>query len=104
MNSWLRRNVQIKGDPIAYETLNDLAKQAPIGSEKLVVLPFGNGAERVLKNKELGASFHHLDLNRHNATHMSRAVQEGIVFALGAPVSGLCHTVAALTVARIPHG
>lgn len=83
MNSWLRRNVQIKGDPISYEVLNDLAKQAPIGSEKLVVLPFGNGAERVLKNKELGASFHNLDLNRHNASHMSRAVQEGIVFALG---------------------
>ncbi len=75
--------MQIKGDPISYEALNDLAKQAPIGSEKLVVLPFGNGAERVLKNKELGASFHNLDLNRHNASHMSRAVQEGIVFALG---------------------
>jgi len=28
----------------------------------------------------------------------------GIVFPLGAPVSGLCHTVAALTVARIPYG
>jgi xylulokinase len=83
MNSWLRRNVQVKGDPISYEELNTLAAKSPIGSEKLAVLPFGNGAERVLQNKELGASFHNLDLNRHGASHLSRAVQEGIVFALG---------------------
>lgn len=83
MNSWLRKNVQIKGDPISYEALNTLAADVPIGSEKLAVLPFGNGAERVLQNKELGASFHNLDLNRHGASHLCRAVQEGIVFALG---------------------
>jgi xylulokinase len=83
MNSWLRKNVQIKGEPISYDSLNELAERVSIGSENLVVLPFGNGAERVLKNKELGASFHNLDLNRHDASHLSRAVQEGIVFALG---------------------
>ena len=44
MNSWLRRNVQVTGEPVSYEKLNDFAAQAPIGSDGLVVLPFGNGA------------------------------------------------------------
>jgi xylulokinase len=83
MNSWLRRNVQIEGDPISYEALNKLASRAPIGAEKLTILPFGNGAERVLQNKELCASIHGLDLNRHDSSHLCRAVQEGIVYALG---------------------
>lgn len=83
LNSWLRKNVQISGDAISYEELNKLAASAPIGSDGLCVLPFGNGAERMLRNKDLGASFHNINLNRHGAAHMCRAVQEGIVFSLG---------------------
>jgi xylulokinase len=82
MNSWLRKNWNDGGE-LSYAKLNQLAESAPIGADGLRVLPFGNGAERMLRNKEVGASFHGLNLTRHTATHVSRAVQEGIVFSLG---------------------
>lgn len=81
MNSWLRRNIQVQGD-LTYQQMNALAAKAPIGSDGLCMLPFGNGAERVFQNRELGASVHHLNLNRHDASHLCRAAQEGIVFSL----------------------
>ncbi|MDH4058674.1 MAG: FGGY family carbohydrate kinase [Cyclobacteriaceae bacterium] len=82
MNSWLRRNWS-GGLEMTYENLNELASSVSIGSGGIRVLPFGNGAERMLCNLEVGASFHGINLNRHSAAHMSRAVQEGIVFSLG---------------------
>lgn len=82
MNSWLRRRLQLTGDPVPYEKMNQLAASAPVGSDHLRVLPFGNGAERMLQNKDLGASFHGLNLTRHETAHLCRAVQEGIVFSL----------------------
>jgi xylulokinase len=45
------------------------------------VLPFGNGAERVLGNRNIGAQIAGLDFNRHDRAHICRAVQEGIVFS-----------------------
>jgi xylulokinase len=83
LNSWLRKNLSCQNNYFSYQELNGLAQNAPIGSEGLVVLPFGNGAERMLENRNLGASFQGLDLNRHTQAHLARAVQEGIVFALG---------------------
>jgi xylulokinase len=83
MNSWLRKNLGSSGKMLSYEEINALAAEAPIGSENLSVLSFGNGAERVLQNKNIGASFHGLNLTRHTTSHVCRAVQEGIVFALG---------------------
>ena len=62
--------------------MNELPTQAPIGSEGLCILPFGNGAERTLGNKDVGASLHNLNFNTHNVSHLLRAGQEGIVFAL----------------------
>jgi xylulokinase len=62
--------------------MNHLAETVHIGSEGLTILPFGNGAERVLKNKETGASVSGLNFNIHHAGHLYRAAQEGIVFAL----------------------
>ena len=79
MNSWLRRSI----GGISYEEMNRLAASVPVGSENLSVLPFGNGAERVLRNVNIGSSFNGLDLTRHKTPHLCRAVQEGIVFALG---------------------
>jgi xylulokinase len=69
--------------PASYETLNALAAEAPIGSAGLVMLPFGNGAERILENVNYGASMHGLNFNIHGRSHLLRAAQEGIVFALG---------------------
>lgn len=82
LNSWLRKNTKANSDPYDYTNMNKLASQAPIGSEGLTVLPFGNGAERILENKTVEASFHGLNFNRHGQAHIFRAAQEGIVFAL----------------------
>jgi xylulokinase len=57
------------------------AIEAPLGSSGLRVLPFGNGAERMLNNKIAGAHFHNIDLNIHTRAHVIRAVQEGIAFS-----------------------
>jgi xylulokinase len=62
--------------------MNELAGSVKVGSEGLVVLPYGNGAERTLENKNPGASIHGLNFNLHNKAHLLRAAQEGIVFAL----------------------
>jgi xylulokinase len=80
--SWLRKNVKSSDVPLDYEAMNRIAKEAPIGADGLVVLPFGNGAERILENKNTGSSFHGLNFNRHDQSHVFRAAQEGIVFAL----------------------
>lgn len=81
LNSWLRKNLKTN-QPYEYNQINELAKQAPIGSDGISVLPFGNGAERILENKVIESSFHGLDFNQHNQSHLFRAAQEGIVFAL----------------------
>lgn len=81
LNSWLRRNSK-SGAPLDYEAMNSLASGVPVGSDGLVVLPFGNGAERILENRTVNASFHGLDFNHHSQAHLFRAAQEGIVFAL----------------------
>lgn len=79
LNSWINKNVGNKS--FSYEQMNALAATVPAGSEGLSVLPFGNGAERVLGNKNIGAQFCGLDLNRHSQAHLFRAAQEGIVFS-----------------------
>lgn len=79
LNSWVKRNVAPEG--ISYPELNDLAATVPIGSEGLSILPFGNGAERMLQNKETGCSVQGLNFNIHSKAHVARAAQEGIVFS-----------------------
>lgn len=66
---------------LSYPELNHIASQAPIGSKGLMVLPFGNGAERMLNNKYTGAQLLGIDLNTHTQADIFRAVQEGIAFA-----------------------
>ena len=61
--------------------MNDLAAQAPIGSDGVCIIPFGNGAERVLENRETGCSIHGVNFNKHSQAHLVRAAQEGIVFS-----------------------
>ena len=81
LNSWLKHNF-VAGDGIDYEQMNELAAQVPVGSEGLVILPYGNGAERTLGNKNIGASVHGWNFNVHKKAHFLRSAQEGIVFAL----------------------
>ena len=79
LNSWLKRNIVSAG--LSYEDMNTLADMAPVGSEGISVLPFGNGSERILENRENNCSFHGINFNLHNRAHILRACQEGIVFS-----------------------
>ncbi len=78
LNSWLKRNVMPE---VSYAEINDIAAKAPIGAAGLSVLPFGNGAERMLENREIGSQFLGINFNVHDRSHLARAVQEGIVFS-----------------------
>ena len=78
LNAWVHRNITPGMD---YAAMNDLAAQAPIGSGGVCVIPFGNGAERVLGNRETGCSFSGINFNKHSQAHLVRAAQEGIVFS-----------------------
>jgi hypothetical protein len=79
LNSWLRNNFF---NDTSYEQMNKEASAVSAGSDDLLCYPFGNGAERVLENKDLGAMMKNLQFNRHHRGHIARAAQEGIVFAL----------------------
>ncbi len=81
LNRWLRETLAVE-DGLSYDRMNAEAARAPIGAHGLSVLPFGNGAERTLGNRDLGASIHGLNFNIHDRSHLLRAAQEGIVFAL----------------------
>ncbi|MDO4159696.1 MAG: FGGY-family carbohydrate kinase [Prevotellaceae bacterium] len=79
LNAWIRRNVAPEG--ISYSEMNDMTDAVPIGSDGVTIIPFGNGAERVLENKEIGCSIHGVNFNKHGKAHLMRAAQEGIVFS-----------------------
>lgn len=78
-NRWIRNMV---GAQHSYESLNTEAAQVPAGADGLLALPFGNGAERMLNNRFIGAHLHNIDFNIHTAAHLVRAAQEGIAFSL----------------------
>ena len=79
LNSWLKHHV---AGGVDYPQMNELADSIPVGSEGLCILPFGNGAERILENRNIGGCIDGLNFNSHNKAHLFRAAQEGIVFAL----------------------
>lgn len=79
LNSWIKRTVVPEG--ASYAEMNNLAAQVPIGSGGVSILPFGNGAERMLQNKEVGCSINGVNFNLHTRNHIIRAAQEGIVFS-----------------------
>ena len=78
MNAWAHRHLF---PTLSYPEMNEVAAQAPAGSDGLLVLPFGNGAERVLSNTSTHARIVGIDLVRHDRVHLLRAVQEGIAFS-----------------------
>ena len=78
LNSWLKR---YSGTGLSYNEMNDMAAAVTPGSEGLSILPFGNGAERMLLNKDAGCRVNGLDFNRHTSAHLFRAAQEGIAFS-----------------------
>jgi xylulokinase len=78
MYSWAKK---VGGENLSYKEMDQLAAGIKPGSEGLFILPFGNGAERMLQNKMIGAQIENIDLNKHTKAHIFRAVQEGIAFA-----------------------
>jgi xylulokinase len=86
LNSWLRHLVSAGGE-VSFEKLNALAAQAPAGSLGLSVHPFGNGAERILGNRLMQAQLQGIDFNRHQLSHIARAAQEGVAFAMASGVT-----------------
>jgi xylulokinase len=78
LNRWVKT---VAGAALSYTEMNEAAKTVPAGSDGVFMLPFGNGAERMLNNRTIGAHIHHLDFNKHTAAHLYRAAQEGIAFA-----------------------
>ena len=79
LNTWIKNNVAPEG--LSYAEMNELAKDIQPGSEGLSVIPFGNGAERVLSNRESGCSIHGIHFLRHGKAHLIRAAHEGIAFS-----------------------
>ena len=79
LNSWLKNNFATSLS--SYGDMNELASLSPIGSKGLSIIPFGNGAERVLENKEVDCSLNGINFNIHTKGDVLRAAQEGIVFS-----------------------
>lgn len=84
--AWLRRTL---GANLSYPELNTLAAAVPAGSAGLSILPFGNGAERMLGNRRVGAQIAGLDFLQHQSGHLVRAAQEGIAFAFSHGIAGM---------------
>lgn len=79
LNAWVKRNICPEG--ISYADMNRMAESVAPGSDGVTILPFGNGAERVLCNRDLGCRIKGVNFNMHNRAHIVRAAQEGIVFS-----------------------
>lgn len=79
LHRWIRQ--QICGEAISYGEMERMANEVPVGCDGLHFLPFGNGPERMLHNREVGAHLLGLDLNRHTRAHIVRAGLEGVAFA-----------------------
>ncbi len=78
LNRWMRN---MTGNALDYSQMNREARTIKPGSEGVMILPFGNGAERMLNNRMIRAQIHNLDFNKHTRAHLYRAAQEGIVYA-----------------------
>jgi xylulokinase len=78
LNRWVKN---LAGVNKTYTEINAEAKQINPGSDGVTILPFGNGAERMLNNKTINSFINNIDFNKHTPAHIYRAAQEGIVFA-----------------------
>lgn len=78
MYRWLR---QLMESELSYDEIEGIAGEAPIGADGVHILPFGNGAERIFENREIGSQILNIDLNRHDKSHLFRAGLEGIAFS-----------------------
>jgi len=78
LNKWIHT---IAGGNLSYAQMDKQAATVNAGSDGVIILPFGNGVERMLNNRMIGSHIHGIDFNKHTAAHLFRAAQEGIAFA-----------------------
>lgn len=93
---WLRNHSVVD----SYENMNRKASKVPVGSDGVMVIPFGNGAERMLNNKNIGSHILNLNFNKHNHGHLYRAALEGIAFSFVYGMEILKNDNAQITVIR----
>ncbi len=74
---WLLNNLEVK----SYSEMNALAANVEVGADGAIMIPFGNGAERMLNNQDIGTRLVNVNLNRHDKAHLCRAALEGIAFS-----------------------
>ncbi|MEM7105778.1 MAG: FGGY family carbohydrate kinase [Bacteroidota bacterium] len=77
--SWIKQ--QIARDGTSYQDMERMVNTVPVGSDGLRIIPFGNGSERMLNNKNLGSHICNLHFNRHSRAHFYRAALEGVAFS-----------------------
>ncbi len=76
---WVKQ--QMANDGTSYVDMERMISSVPVNSEGLRIIPFGNGAERILENKDIGSHVMNLHFNRHNRAHFYRASLEGIAYS-----------------------
>lgn len=77
--SWMKQQVAQNGT--SYNDMERIVASVPVGSDGLRIIPFGNGAERMLNDQNPGSHIHNLQFNRHSRAHFYRAALEGIAFS-----------------------
>lgn len=77
--AWIRN--QLWDAKLSYNQMEEKIAEIPTGSDGLRILPFGNGAERIMQNKNTGAQINNLQFNRHTKSHLIKAALEGIAFS-----------------------
>jgi len=77
--SWIRQ--QVARSDHSYADMERMASTVPVGSDGLCLLPFGNGSERMLEDRNLNAHIFNIDFNRHTRAHLYRASLEGVAFS-----------------------
>ncbi|MGD8427981.1 MAG: FGGY family carbohydrate kinase [Balneolaceae bacterium] len=97
---WLKDT--LLNNSLAYDAMNKLASEVEVGSAGVLVMPFGNGPERSLENKNIGARIEGIDFNRHSQAHVIRATQEGIAFAMNYGLQIMQEMGVPLSTIRVP--
>lgn len=77
--AWLKNEFETA--QLSYPKFETSFSHIPIGSDGVSVIPFGNGAERILEDKNIGAHIQGLHFNQHSKAHIYRASLEGIAHA-----------------------
>ncbi|MEQ9289377.1 MAG: FGGY family carbohydrate kinase [Cyclobacteriaceae bacterium] len=77
--SWMRQ--MLANDGVSYTDMERMISSVQVNSDGLRIIPFGNGAERVLQNNDVGGHIINIQFNRHSKAHFYRAALEGIAYS-----------------------